>query len=91
MLGIVADRTTLADYESRGYIEGAGIGLPGPSSAKEELYLDRTVSSVVVATATPADPARKPSRRWTTSRSAFDAAVCDRVAYKVCASFRFHR
>lgn len=85
MLGIVADDYT-GGLMIAGYIEGAGIACPVLFD-KEELRSIEPGEVVIVATRTRLIPATDAVAEVEDIAGRLDAAGCDRVAYKVCASF----
>lgn len=85
MLGIVADDFT-GGLMIAGYIEGAGIACPVVFD-KGELASIEPSPVVVVATRTRLIPAAEAVAEVEDIAERLDAAGCDRVAYKVCASF----
>ncbi|MEO3387970.1 four-carbon acid sugar kinase family protein [Mesorhizobium sp. CAU 1741] len=85
MLGIVADDYT-GGLMIAGYIEGAGIACPVLFD-REELASLEPSPVVIVATRTRLIPAAEAVAEVEDIADRFDAAGCDRVAYKVCASF----
>lgn len=85
MLGIVADDFT-GGLMIAGYIEGAGIACPVLFDRDELASLEPS-PVVIVATRTRLIPAADAVADVEDIARRFDAAGCDRVAYKVCASF----
>lgn len=85
MLGIVADDFT-GGLMIAGYIEGAGIACPVLFD-KGELHAIEPAEVVVVATRTRLIPAAEAVAEVEDIAGRLDAAGCDKVAYKVCASF----
>ncbi len=85
MLGIVADDFT-GGLMIAGYIEGAGVACPVLFD-KTELPGMEPAGIVVVATRTRLIPADEAVAEVAAIAALFDAAGCDQIAYKVCASF----
>jgi uncharacterized protein YgbK (DUF1537 family) len=85
MLGIVADDFT-GGLMVAGYVEGTGIACPVLFDRTELVSLD-PCEVVIIATRTRLIPAAQAVADVADIVKRLDAAGCDKVAYKVCASF----